>query len=81
MNKTFEVSYGFRLNKNCHDALKALELAVIKGGINYILDIDIRYFDNMNHKWLKRMLEGTNSRSDSVTTNREMAKSGDSGRG
>ncbi|MDR4497103.1 MAG: group II intron reverse transcriptase/maturase [Candidatus Scalindua sp.] len=52
-----EVSYGFRLNKNCHDALKALELAVIKGGINYILDIDIRgYFDNMNHKWLMRML-------------------------
>ncbi|GJQ50839.1 MAG: group II intron reverse transcriptase/maturase [Candidatus Kuenenia stuttgartiensis] len=50
-------SYGFSEKKNCHEVLKAVELAIIKGGISYILDVDIKgYFDNIDHKWLMRML-------------------------
>ncbi len=52
-----EASYGFRARRNCHDALKAVELAIMKGGVNYLLDVDIKgYFDTINHTWLMRML-------------------------
>ncbi|MBI5186590.1 MAG: group II intron reverse transcriptase/maturase [Nitrospinae bacterium] len=51
------VSYGFRPKRNGHDALRAVELSVIKGGINHLLDVDIRgFFDNLDHSWLMRML-------------------------
>lgn len=53
-----DVSYGSRENRNGHDALRALELSVIKGGVNSLLDVDVRrYFDTMDHKWLMRMLK------------------------
>ena len=53
-----DVSYGFRENRNGHDALKAIELSIIKGGVNYLLDVDIRgCFDSIDHKWLMRMLK------------------------
>ena len=29
-------SYGFRENRNGHDALRAIELAIMKGGVNYL---------------------------------------------
>lgn len=52
-----DVSYGFRENHNGHDALRAIELSIMKGGVNYLLDVDIRgYFDSVDHKWLMRML-------------------------
>jgi group II intron reverse transcriptase/maturase len=51
-------SYGFRPQRNAHDALKAVELSMIKGKVNYILDVDIRgYFDNIDKEWLMRMLQ------------------------
>ena len=53
-----DVSYGFRENRNGHDALRAIELSIMKGGVNYLLDVDIRgYFDSIDHKWLMRMLK------------------------
>lgn len=52
-----DVSYGFREGLSGHDALKALELNIMKGGVNYLLDIDIRgYFDSIDHGWLMKML-------------------------
>jgi RNA-directed DNA polymerase len=52
-----DVSYGFREGKSGHDALKALELSIMKGGVNYLIDVDIKgYFDHVDHKWLMRML-------------------------
>jgi len=51
-------SYGFREKRNGHDALRAIELIIMKGGVNYLLDVDIRgYFDNIDHKWLMKMLK------------------------
>jgi len=53
-----DVSYGFRENRNAHEALRALELVIMKGGVNYLLDVDIKgYFDGIDHKWLMRMLK------------------------
>jgi group II intron reverse transcriptase/maturase len=53
-----EVSYGFREGLSGHDALKALELSIMRDGVNYLIDVDIRgYFDQVDHKWLMRMLE------------------------
>ena len=53
-----DVSYGFREKRNAHDALRALELILMKGGVNYLLDIDIKgYFDHIDHQWLLRMLK------------------------
>jgi RNA-directed DNA polymerase len=52
-----EVSYGFREGLSGHDALKALELSIMRDGVNYLIDVDIRgYFDQVDHKWLMRML-------------------------
>lgn len=51
-------SYGFREGRSCHEALKAVELMVMKDGVNYLLDVDIKgYFDNINHEWLMKMIE------------------------
>jgi retron-type reverse transcriptase len=36
------VSYGFRPEKSGHDALKTLELSIMKGGVNYLIDVDIK---------------------------------------
>jgi len=53
-----DVSYGFREKRGGHDALRALELIIMKGGINYLLDVYVKgYFDNIDHKWLMRMLK------------------------
>lgn len=43
-----DASYGFRENRNGHDALKAIELSIMRGGVNYLLDVDIKgYFDHI----------------------------------
>lgn len=39
-----DFSYGFRPNRNCHKALKAVNKAIIEGKINYIVDADIKGF-------------------------------------
>jgi RNA-directed DNA polymerase len=50
-------SYGFRLKRSCHDALKRLSNVVEDGRVNYIVEADIKgFFDNVNHNWLMRFL-------------------------
>ena len=53
-----DVSYGFRPNLSCHDAVKALNKVVMAKPINYIVEVDIKgFFDNVSHYWLQRCLE------------------------
>lgn len=53
-----EDSYGFRPNRNCHQAIKALNEAVMTKPVNYVVEVDIRkFFDRVNHYWLQRCLE------------------------
>ena len=56
--KFLECSYGFRESRNCHQALKVIDNTIMKMGINYILECDIKgFFDNVDHKWLMKFLE------------------------
>lgn len=53
-----ECSYGFRPNRGCHDAIKALNEIITKKRTNYIVDADIKgFFDNIDHDWTIKFLE------------------------
>jgi len=48
-----DCSYGFRPNRSCHQALKAVHKMVMTKPINWIIDIDIKgFFDNVDHQWM-----------------------------
>lgn len=56
--KFLDCSYGFRPNRNCHQALRAINQHIMINKVNYILDADIKgFFDNVNHEWLMKFLE------------------------
>jgi len=51
-------SYGFRPDRNCHQALKAVHEMVMTKPINWIIDVDIKgFFDNVDHHWMIECLE------------------------
>jgi len=53
-----DCSYGFRTGRNCHQALNALDTAIMTKPVNHVIDADIKgFFDHVDHAWLKRMLE------------------------
>lgn len=46
-------SYGFRPNRGCHDALRALNQTVSRRGTQYVVEADIRgFFDNVDQEQL-----------------------------
>ena len=46
-------SYGFRPNRNCHDALRALSQTVENKPIHYMVEADIKgFFDNVDQNQL-----------------------------
>jgi group II intron reverse transcriptase/maturase len=46
-------SYGFRPNRGCHDALRALNQTIERQGTEYIVEADIRgFFDNVDQDQL-----------------------------
>lgn len=48
-----DMSYGFRPNRSCHQALKAVHTMVMIKPINWIIDVDIKgFFDNVDHSWM-----------------------------
>jgi len=50
-------SYGFRPGRSPHQALDALNAALVKRKINWVLDADVRrFFDSVDHEWLLRMV-------------------------
>ncbi|GAF24855.1 retron-type reverse transcriptase [Moorella thermoacetica Y72] len=53
-----DMSFGFRPQRGCHDALKLLNYLIVARKVNYIVDADIKgFFDHVNHDWLMRFLE------------------------
>lgn len=53
-----DVSYGFRPNRSCHDALDVLDKTIMTKPINYVVDMDIeKFFDTIDHKWLIECLK------------------------
>ena len=56
--KFLECSYGFRPNRNCHQAIREINQRIMINKVNYILDCDIKgFFDNVDHGWLMKFLE------------------------
>lgn len=49
--------YGFRPNRGCHGALKAVTNSVEKNLVTYVLDADIKgFFDNLDQTWIIKMI-------------------------
>ena len=63
LNAIYEVdflgfSYGFRPERNQHNALDAVVEAIEGRKVNWVLDLDIRgFFDTIDHEWLIRFIE------------------------
>ncbi len=53
-----DCSFGFRPGRNAHGAIRALDKAVHRGGVNWILEADIMsFFDSLDRTKLKEMLQ------------------------
>jgi RNA-directed DNA polymerase len=53
-----DFSYGFRPNRNCHQALETLDKMIMQRPVNHVIDADIKgFFDNVDHGWLMRCIE------------------------
>lgn len=53
-----EDSYGFRPNRNPHQALGEIDRAIMTKPVNFIVDMDIeKFFDSVPHDWLMKCLE------------------------
>lgn len=56
--KFLNCSYGFRPNRSCHSAIKALNSNIMKDKTGWVVDADIMgFFDNVSHDWLIKFLE------------------------
>lgn len=52
-----ECSYGFRPNRNCHQALRRLHTLIMEHPVNHIVEADIKgFFDNVNHDKLMEFI-------------------------
>ena len=55
--KFYDFSYGFRENRDGHQALEALDKK-LWNWTNWVVDADIRaFFDTVDHEWLMKFLE------------------------
>lgn len=51
-------SYGFRLNRGCHQALKAVDNTIMANPVNYVIEADIKgFFDTVLHTWMMEFLQ------------------------
>jgi RNA-directed DNA polymerase len=53
-----DISYGFRPNRDCHQALYELDNQIMKRPVNHIVEADIKgFFDNVSHEHLMEFLK------------------------
>ncbi len=53
-----DCSYGFRPERNCHQAINAVDKTIMTKPINYVIEADIKgYFDNVSHEWMMEFLK------------------------
>jgi len=56
--KLYNESFGFRHNRNCHQAVREIIEMIQYRKTNYVVEADIRgFFDNVDHEWLMKMLK------------------------
>jgi len=53
-----DCSYGFRPERNCHQAINAVDKTIMTKPIGYVIEADIKgYFDNVSHEWMMEFLQ------------------------
>jgi RNA-directed DNA polymerase len=53
-----DCSYGFRPERNCHQAINAVDKTIMTKPVSYVIEADIKgYFDNVSHKWMMEFLQ------------------------
>lgn len=56
--KFYNESFGFRPNRNCHQAVREIIEDVQFRKTNFIVEADIKgFFDNVDHNWMMKFLE------------------------
>lgn len=56
--KFFNASYGFRPNRNCHQAVREVIEDIQYRKTSYVVEADIKgFFDNVSHEWMMKFLE------------------------
>jgi group II intron reverse transcriptase/maturase len=52
-----DCSYGYRPNRDAHQALKTVNHMLMQNKVNWVIDADIKgFFDNLDHHWLMECL-------------------------
>jgi RNA-directed DNA polymerase len=53
-----DVSYGFRPNRSCHDALDMVDMIIMTKPVSYVVDMDItKFFDMVDHECVMECLK------------------------
>jgi group II intron reverse transcriptase/maturase len=53
-----DCSYGFRPDRNCHQAINSVDKTIMFSPVNHVIEADIKgFFDNMSHMWLLAFLQ------------------------
>jgi len=53
-----DCSYGFRPKRSCHQALRAVDAAIMRKPVHYVIEADIQgFFDHVSHDWMMTFLE------------------------
>jgi hypothetical protein len=49
--------YGFRPRRSCHQALTAVDAAIMRSPVQYVIEADIKgFFDHVTHDWMMQFL-------------------------
>lgn len=73
----YDEMMGFRPNRNCHKALRKLNVMLEKEYTNYVLDADIKgFFDYLDHEWIIRFVESRIKDPNIIRLIRVMLKAG-----
>lgn len=72
-----DFSYGFRPNRDCHQAIKKIHETIMYKKVNWIVEADIKgFFDNVDHDILIKMLEVVIKDRDFINLIRKFLKAG-----
>ncbi len=52
-----DCSYGFRPGRSCHQALRAVNEAIMSSPVHYVIEADIQgFFDHVSYNWMMKFL-------------------------
>ena len=73
----YDEMMGFRPNRNCHMALRKLNVMLERKFTNYVLDADIKgFFDHLDHGWIIKFVESRIKDPNIIRLIRVMLKAG-----